>query len=80
MLDIDVDALKENFNCNGFIVLRDYLSLTELNELRDRALPLIERLVESGQTAGQYSNLLNHCIVTILGFRVNLMMVGMCHL
>jgi phytanoyl-CoA hydroxylase len=58
MLDIDVDALKENFNCNGFIVLRDYLSLTELNELRDRALSLIKRLEQSGQTTGQYSNLL----------------------
>ena len=58
MLDIDVHALKENFNCNGFIVLRDYLSLTELNELRDHALPLIKRLEQSGQTTRQYSNLL----------------------
>jgi hypothetical protein len=58
MLDIDVHALKENFNCNGFIVLRDYLSLTELNELRDHALPLIKRLAQSRQTTGQYSNLL----------------------
>jgi phytanoyl-CoA hydroxylase len=58
MLDIDVNALKENFNCNGFIVLRDYLSPTELGELRDHALPLIKRLAQSGQTRGQYSNLL----------------------
>ena len=53
MLDIDVHALKENFNCNGFIVLRDYLGLTEENELRDHALPLIKHLEQSVQTTRQ---------------------------
>ena len=55
---IDIKALKENFNRDGFIVLRDYLSSLEVSELRDHAKPLVERLIQSRQNTDHSTNLL----------------------
>lgn len=51
MIDVDFNAIKADFDRDGFVIIRNFLSATEVNELRDRAVPLArEILIKEGHT------------------------------
>lgn len=55
----DDAALKSNFERDGFIVLKNYLDPGELQELRDRAVPLAQKLLlKEGSKSDKYKNLI----------------------
>jgi len=58
MTDIDFDRLKESFERDGFVVLPGYLNDAEVSELRERAIPLADRIIKKDGNAGKYRNLL----------------------
>ena len=58
MSDSEFKALKAQYDREGFIVLRDYLSEAEVSELRDRAVPLANAILKKQDNDGRYRNLL----------------------
>lgn len=58
MNDIDFDALKADYERDGFVVIKGYLSDAEVDELRERASPLAHELLKSAGDMGKYRNVL----------------------
>lgn len=58
MTDLDFDAIKEDYERDGFVVLRGYLSEAEVSELRDRAIPLAGALMTKEGDEGRFRNIL----------------------
>ena len=52
------DALKRDYDRDGFVVLRGYLSIEDVEVLRDRAIPLVKELMETEGGQGRYRNIL----------------------
>ena len=58
MADLDFDAIKRDYERDGFVVLPGYLSETEVSELRDRAIPLADAIMKKEGNSGKFRNLL----------------------
>ncbi len=58
MTDLDLDAIKQDYERDGFVVLRGCLSEAEVDELRDHAFPLAGRLMAEKGNEGRFRNLL----------------------
>ena len=58
MTDSDFEALKAQYDRDGFVVLRGYLSEAEVSELRDHAVPLASAILAKQDNDGRYRNLL----------------------
>jgi hypothetical protein len=58
MADLDFDAIKRDYERDGFMVLPGYLSETEVSELRDRAIPLADAIMKKEGNSGKFRNLL----------------------
>lgn len=58
MTNLDLDALKASYDRDGFVIIRNYLSDDEVNELRDHAVPLAESLLKKESDDARYPNLL----------------------
>ena len=41
----EMAALHQRFNRDGFLIIKNYLSVTELEELRNRAVPLAREAI-----------------------------------
>jgi hypothetical protein len=54
----EMAALKQRFNRDGFLIINNYLSVTELEELRNRAVPLAQRLLLDQDPSRPYQNML----------------------
>ena len=50
--------LKAEYDRNGFVVVRGFLSDAEVRELRIRALPLADRMTSQDHGAGKYKNVI----------------------
>ena len=57
MTDFDFDVIKKDYERNGFVVIRGFLNETEVNELRDRAIPLAAKIMSKKGNVGKYRNL-----------------------
>ena len=51
-------VLKAEYDRDGFVVVRGFLSDAEVSELRGRALPLAERMTSQDHGAGKYKNVI----------------------
>ena len=51
-------VLKAEYDRDGFVVVRGFLSDAEVSELRGRALPLAERMTSQDHGAGKYKNVM----------------------
>jgi phytanoyl-CoA hydroxylase len=58
MTDIEFAVIKKNYERDGFVILRGYLSEAEVGELRDRAVPLASAILSKEGNDGRYRNLL----------------------
>ncbi len=58
MTDIDLDAVRDDYERDGFVVLPGYLSEAEVNELRDHAIPLADKVMKKEGSKGRFRNLL----------------------
>ena len=58
MTESEFNALKEQYDRDGFVVLRNYLSDAELNDLHDHAVPLASAILAKQDSDGKYRNLL----------------------
>jgi phytanoyl-CoA hydroxylase len=58
MEDLDLDAVKQDYEREGFVVLRGYLDASEVDELRQHAFPLASGLLSEKGDAGRFRNLL----------------------
>ena len=58
MTDSEFKALKEQYDRDGFVVLRNYLSNAELKDLHDHAVPLATAILAKQDSDGKYRNLL----------------------
>jgi len=54
----DFDAIKRDFDRDGFVVLPGYLSVAEVEELRNRAVPLAQELMKTEGDTGRFRNIL----------------------
>lgn len=57
MTDIDFNAIKTDYDRDGFVVLRNFLGEAELSELRNRAIPLAREILAKQGDVGNYRNL-----------------------
>jgi phytanoyl-CoA hydroxylase len=55
---LDFDEVKRDYERDGFVVLEGCLTQDEVDELRDHALPLAERMLARKGDAGRFRNLL----------------------
>ena len=51
-------SLRADYDRDGVVIVRGYLSEAELSELRCRALPLAGRMTNQNHNAGKYKNVL----------------------
>ena len=51
-------SLRADYDRDGVVIVRGYLSEAELSELRCRARPLAERMTSQNHSAGKYKNVL----------------------
>jgi len=58
MINIDFDTIKESYERDGFVIIRNYLSEMEVAELRGYAVPLAAKLMPREGNIGRYRNLL----------------------
>ena len=58
MTEYEFDALKRDYDRDGFVVLPGYLTAAEVDVLRNRAIPLAEELIKTEGGTGSYRNLL----------------------
>ena len=58
MIEINPDRLKDDYDRDGFAIMRGYLSDTELFDLRARAIPLANRLLAEDGDDVVFRNLL----------------------
>jgi phytanoyl-CoA hydroxylase len=56
MTDNEFDALKAEFDRDGFVVLRGYLDEAEVGELRERAISLANTLMKTEGNRSKYRN------------------------
>ena len=54
----DFNAIKCDFERDGFVVLPGYLNVAEVEELRNRAIPLAKVLMKTEGDKGRFRNLL----------------------
>ena len=54
----DFDAIKRDFDRDGFVVLPGYLNVAEVEELRNRAIPLAQELMKTEGDQGKFRNIL----------------------
>ena len=54
----EMAALHQRFNRDGFLIIKNYLSVTELEELRSRAVPLARALLRDQSPSSTYQNML----------------------
>ena len=58
MTELDLDALKKDYDRDGFVVLPGYLSTEEVDALRDRAIPLADKLLKEVGESERYRNVM----------------------
>ena len=58
MIDPDFERVEFEYNRDGFAILPAYLDSSELNILRDRAIPLARKLLHLEAGGGRFRNLL----------------------
>lgn len=57
MSTLDLNSLKRDYEQNGFVVIRGFLDASELEELRNRAIPLAKSIITGQQASGgKYRN------------------------
>ena len=54
----EFDALKADYDRDGVVIIRKYLSDAEVSELRAKALPLAEQLLSQERDPSKYKNVL----------------------
>lgn len=55
MRDLDIPALKRTFEEDGFVVLRGYLPVADVEVLKSHVVPLVERTAKEVASQGRYA-------------------------
>ena len=58
LAELDFDRVKHDYNRDGFVIIRGYLSVQELTDLKGRAVPLANRLLAEEVDKVVFRNLL----------------------
>lgn len=58
MINYDVDETKKRYDDDGFVILRNCLGMSEVAALRERAVPLADRLFRAHGNHSTYRNVL----------------------